>query len=295
VVVDDGSARRAEAYDLERQRGTTISVTDGRVQALYFNDTLEALDLKPGPLTLVEPDDLLGKELPIADLIYQAERSAGLGDWVEIPKADPVYYRYRDSALISGSVRRWASVEPLDGVQVCVYGTPEVPCAETLAGQFLLSGVVPGTNVVLSLSRVGFLPTLVMVSAEGAENDIAGSIFVISESQRDAIQDSVQATVDLQGAGLIDFITLAGLGSPVEGVAGTLEPNSGQTYTHFAGGMIASVAPGDYELTLDHPNRQFCGPSGNSFNWVGRRSNQVRLRVIAGYVTHLQGLICTSN
>jgi hypothetical protein len=291
ALIDDGGPLRGEVYDLKNSGGTAPDLSLAVIQALYFTDAPADLRMKPGSMTITDKEDPLGKRIPLFDKAFEIRLEGGVGSWTMIDEVEETYFKYRDNALIKGSVKKWGTLDTLDGVEVCAPDVQGVDCVITQGGQFEVEGFEPGSEVTLTLSRGDLLPTAVNLFVETGEVDIAASFYVMDFATLDTLTATIGVTPN-RSAGIVDYITFRGIANPISNVDGRLYPESGTTHRHLAGGIAFDVAPGDYQLFLTRPDREFCGPSGTAYNWFGEEPNEVRVKVMAGFVTHVQGLIC---
>jgi hypothetical protein len=202
---------------------------------------------------------------------------------------------------------------PIAGVQVCVYQNSAIPCVTTQAdGSFMMTRLPVRTNVLLTLKKAGYLPTVVPIETASTDTDGRGSPAYLAPAMGE--DPGIGQAIDWQNAGQIAIFginysasgSLAGTGTTV-----TLGPPSGEgpyyldgqqrlvsSATSFVniGAAYYNVEPGTYTLTfaaqtLDCEPLMF--PFGQAGFPITTPAHSVRFPVIAGYTTGLVGAICT--
>jgi hypothetical protein len=224
---------------------------------------------------------LLGSCRLFAD--YEFTNDSGVGD-------DPV---------ISGELLDFFTKQTLSGVEVCVYGMPELPCVVSdLTGHYELFGAPGGETGALQFLRDGYQPSLLFLAF--GERDysmdwelVALEHFTLLSIGADPPVDPLQATVIAGASGAIDGsyhlepadaegpVYLGGFGIDFEAVSIVEE---------F--GIFYNVPAGQYTLSLTHPTAS-CERSGVS--WPAEGAHEAIIEAVPGFLCAGPRFICNSD
>jgi hypothetical protein len=221
------------------------------------------------------------------------------------------------AAADAGDAAPPATTMPVAGAQVCVHQNAVIPCATTAAdGTFTLSGLPSFTNVVLTVLKDGYRPTLRPI--ETASTDMDGTARPIALTSATAPDPAVPVTIDWQNKGQL---TLFAIGPLVDagpnayggdfGASVALTPASGSgpffihddgtyalTATSFVGvaALYDNLDPGTYELTYTDAIHD-CAPILSPFGQYGFPAppTSVEFPIVAGYITGPVGIFCTAK
>jgi len=215
-----------------------------------------------------------------------------------------------------------APARAVEGARVCVDGHPEVACATTDAGgSFKLQGVPAREDLIVTVDKEGFLPTLEMLQTN-AEFYVPMRVPIAVHRASDLPQ-YLDVAVDTTGTGVLTFFAFAfnGKTTPdaLPGVQVALSPATGGGPFYFnknrkfdgtlkatdnfkgpfaddnvSSGLFLNVAPGDYKVTFTPPAGYTCSPLGAPFAWGLPIDGEsaVRATVRAGHLTTSIGMHC---
>jgi hypothetical protein len=207
------------------------------------------------------------------------------------------------------------ATQPVAGLRVCVYQDPTIPCVMSDAtGKFTLAGLPMMSDVVVSMTKTGYLPVLLPIETGSTDMDgsPAGPFPMTASATSSA--SSVPTTVDLIAKGMLVFFAIMpdnGSLSSVVGAIGTkvsLSPMDGsgpffQT-NHSAidpsatsvvdqNGFYFNLDPGTYQLTFADPHFD-CAPLSTPFGFgFPSPPSAVKFPIAAGYETAPVGVLCT--
>lgn len=226
---------------------------------------------------------------------------------------EPVTLDWR-AAWFDASSFEWDAVA---GATVCVDDHPEVDCQQTDAeGIFTLTNLPADSDVVLTLTKRGYLPTVKLIHTQSVDASVPQALVVLRESDLPAGLDGTKGVI---GFFVFDFPPGSGTPKNLPGVKVWLSPeteakpiyqvegeyDSSLTATPeipddansvglFTGGKYLDVPPGEYELHFTPPDGYKCQSIG--VNWSGipvPGEEAVRVIVRAGYYTADVGMNCT--
>jgi len=179
----------------------------------------------------------------------------------------------------------------IDGARVCVIEPAGGPCVTSAAdGTFTATGIPADTEMLLELTKDGFVPALATVTSGTVDVDfsylmarrttVATLGFVISETIM-----PTKGQIFIQtgaAAGVSVTLTPTSGAGPFYATAGGV-PSRTLTETTTSGTAIfANVDPGDYVVTFSHATLT-CTPTG--FAWTGTVAETTRLPVQADHIT----------
>ncbi len=204
---------------------------------------------------------------------------------------------------------------PVAGATVCVYQTPSIACATTDAtGLFTLRGLLPMTNVPITVAKDGYRPALVPIQTASTNMDGTSRPIDLERVQWDPVQPD---PMDWTRNAVVSFFAIALLpgyqlmfgGDPGASVALTPMAGDGPYYVRDDGtyvpdastlvataGIYANLPPGTYELTIRDTNHD-CSPILTPFAPYGYPAGTltVEFPALAGYITGPVGFFCTDK
>jgi hypothetical protein len=208
---------------------------------------------------------------------------------------------------------------PIEGVKVCAYQNPSIPCVMTDSnGHFQLGGLPPRTNVPVSLEKAGYLSELLAVGTPSTGTDNSGFPTFLSPVVP-MYPNIPGATVDSQNKGAIAVFAVAPARDAAagQGFAGdqgatiTISPDSGigpyfadrnnlfvtgaTTYADFLSAYF-NLDPGTYTVTVTDPINDceaIAFPYASDGYPVPNGMHEIQLPVAAGFTT-LGGVLCTT-
>ncbi len=219
------------------------------------------------------------------------------------------------------SGRRVSGGPPVEGVKVCVYQNPAIPCVMTDAnGDFTLAGLPPTTHIAVTLEKSGYYSELLAIGTPATDttNNVLPQFIspvipgfpalpgVTLDSQKGSVtlfaagpdNDAGVSGVSGNGVGSNPGLTMAFM--PQSG-DGPFFVNSDNTFAPTATSFVAllsqtfNVAPGMYTITFTDPNNNDCEPLNFPFDGNGYATSvkhTIQIPVAAGYTT-LAGVVCT--
>lgn len=208
-----------------------------------------------------------------------------------------------------------SGTQPVAGLRVCVYRDPTIPCVMSdSAGKFTLPGLPMMSDVVVSMTKTGYLPVLLPI--ETGSTDMDGSAvgpFPMTASATSSAS-SVPTTVDLVAKGMLVFFAIMpdnGSLSSVVGALGTkvsLSPMNGSgpffqtnhnaidpaaTSVVDQNGFYFNLDPGNYQLSFADPHFD-CAPLSTPWGFgFPSPPSAVKFPIVAGYETAPVGVLCT--
>lgn len=201
------------------------------------------------------------------------------------------------------------NTKPVVGVQVCIFEDNSTPCVSTDAnGDFTLTGVPSGVEILLEFTKSDYFPTLVTLTTEANPMSL-GELLAPSKFAVGILGLAVGATVDpTKGQLLFMAFTPATSGGGLTGeanVVATLDPKTGVGPYYFdanqqpdktltattttGAGVYANVDPGYAELTLSSFNKT-CTRLPTA--WAGSKPTAAKVRIVAGYLTGGAAIEC---
>jgi len=184
---------------------------------------------------------------------------------------------------------------PLGGLEVCVPGRDDYPCAKTGSDGRISAPVPPDSDVMLQCAAPMHVTTYMTLRTPGADFDV-GVFRLLEKATADLFaqtagvapdptrgillvnvyDDLVKRTVRVPDA--TTTLVSGGTATPVYG-GGFALPDSTLTATSPGGPAgFYDLAPGDYTVSLAHPARA----CSRGFAWPDADENTVRTRVFAG-------------
>ncbi|MCC7539186.1 MAG: hypothetical protein IT379_23390 [Deltaproteobacteria bacterium] len=208
---------------------------------------------------------------------------------------------------MTGRITDFISRAAVEGLEVCIYELPDLPCATTDAdGMFVLPGVPAEAEVRVTYRNDadGWQPTMVHFTTPPTDT---GFNFVVAEQTLvEALAADAGITVDPTKATVV-FNSQAGeMGSSggLAGVVPELDPDDAETVAFLTDafavsttlgatsnvgfGFFANVEPGPHTLRITHPDRDCRFP----FGWRGAQPNETRIEVVAGWFVSPSGGQC---
>ncbi len=204
-------------------------------------------------------------------------------------------------------------VIPLEGLEVCVYQDASIPCVMTdSTGRFTIGGLSAMSDIVISLKKTGYRPTLLAIET-GSTNMDGSAAGPYPIPRMGGSPSSSPVAVDLSTKGMAVFFAIGqgavgGLGdgvgtmvslSPATGNGpyfiddhGALDPSA--TSVVAQNGVYFNLAPGMYQIAFDDPNHDCASlsiPFG--FGFSTSLANSVKFPIVAGYQTGPIGVLCT--
>jgi hypothetical protein len=198
---------------------------------------------------------------------------------------------------------------PVEGLQVCVYQSASIPCVMTdSTGKFTIGGLPAMSDIVISLKKAGYRPTLLAIETGSTNMDgSAAGPYPISRLVGSPSSSPVAVDLSTKGAAVFFAIGPALVGalgtmvslSPTGGDgpyfvddAGALDPSATSVLTKS--GIYFNLDPGTYQMTFDEPDHDCASlsiPFG--FGFSTSLPNSVKFPIVAGYQTGPVGVICT--
>jgi hypothetical protein len=194
----------------------------------------------------------------------------------------------------------------IEGVEVCVLDVDDVACELTDDdGGFVLAGLPRDTDLVVTGTRDGLVPTAFLQNSGHEERNFVCTLYDQSFAELGA--ERMGTVYDPDAAhlafGVFHYARDPGadtLPPRTEGVQFTVSPATGTPYymnglfladddltstssSGFAG--VANLDPGDYELVLDNPG----GPCGTEhyFSWAFGEGEPVPFVGLAGFTSYV--------
>jgi hypothetical protein len=214
-----------------------------------------------------------------------------------------------------------AEYPAIAGARICVDARPELACATTDAqGFFTLNDVPIDTEIVLTIEKEGYVPSLKAMGLSRGDNVVRQPIVMFKMADLPA---DLGFDIDTKDSGIIDFFVFEFLdgGTPVvlPGVKVTLSPETEHGAVYFSepglfdptlratasysgsfgrgnvgSGRFFNVPAGDYTLTFTAPEGYTCAgftaPQAWGFPVPGKSA--VRAPVREGYATYGVGMHC---
>jgi len=201
------------------------------------------------------------------------------------------------------------ATKPVVGVQVCVFEDSSIPCVSTDSnGDFTLSNVPSGIEILLEFTKTDYFPTLVTLTTDANPMSL-GLLLAPSKLAVGLLAIALGTTVNpAKGQLLFNAFTPAEGGSGFDGeanVTAALEPKSGAgpyyfddkqlpdktlTATTITGaGVYANVDPGYAEVTLTSQSKT-CTRLATA--WAGSKPTTSKVRIVAGYLTGGAAIEC---
>lgn len=201
---------------------------------------------------------------------------------------------------LSGIVTDFGTPDPLEGMDVCVFGQPGIPCATTDAtGAYTLMGV-PVAEGAIEFTGPSRFPSLFW--GEGPMEDqvldynllstLAAAVLALSlgEEIDDSLGHLALAATDADGLAAGVSFTM----TPSSGAIGYLTPKgidpmlTETSQVGFAGWLNVDV--GEVEITASHPTLT-CVPGPGAL--VGATPDALRIDITAGYLGSTFPFVCT--
>jgi hypothetical protein len=216
-----------------------------------------------------------------------------------------------------------SQLPPIEGVNVCALGHPEIACAMTASdGTFTISGLTPGGRVALTFEKPGYISMIKPIEMGRTNEENTTPVLMSRASDQ---EPDLGFPIDLQSLGAVQLFVVSFAGtipdasasnlfglSAVPGVKVSMSPMSGNgPYYTDNGNRVAvdagstvgydalyfNVAPGDYTISVDDPNDN-CAAIAFTYASAGypvlSTPHGVAFPVAAGY-TDAVGVLCTRN
>lgn len=292
IVVKTEGGRPPSATAYARPFIGGLNIEDGpdvEYRALYFDATPAGLGIPTGALRLTEAGDASGIALAPMSAFRATVRDGTATPFVEDGDA-PIYVGLQQTGTLAFSVRQWGMAELLGGVEACVEGAPAGACRSSAGdGRITVGGLEPGADAVVRLSSSSIYDTAFMVNTTSPQAELGAAVYAMAPSFPADFAQMFGTTID-PSKGVVDIVAVFGFEQiPVDV---EISPASGRSHRNSNGNVIFDVDPGDYTIRISADGRSYCGPSGLGENWTGREGADVRVRVFAGTVTHVQNVIC---
>ncbi len=172
--------------------------------------------------------------------------------------------------IINQNVKDFVTGDPLDGVEICVYGRDDLDCATSDAnGSFALEAPA-GADISIHYTRADYWPMIVEAHTPDTDWTPADNMNMNTELEAELLMASSGFTLDsAKGHVLVsifDSVTVAGA-SGIEGASIDLSGGDGVTAylgtnslldasltatTTNGNAMVLNVEPGQYILTVSH-------------------------------------------
>jgi hypothetical protein len=288
-----GAAPGAEAFERPFVPSLDVDETkDVVVRLLYFRGRPDAVGVRPGALVLTDASDEVALEL-VPDSAYEASVTDGEATAFAPFSADPIHVAPARPGRLRFSVRQWGMAELLGGIEACIDGAPAAACKRSnTTGGITLGGIEPGAVHVVRLRGAEIADTAFMVQTTSEMAELGSSIFAMPREMPANVASNFGTTLDTT-MGVIDVVAHTGpLNFDPQPVNVVLSPSSGESFRSTTGNLVFNVLPGEYSVSISADDKEYCGPSGLGENWLGRDRSEVRLRVFAGTVTHVQNIVC---
>lgn len=197
-----------------------------------------------------------------------------------------------DTVTLSGVVSDFASGDPLENIEVCVFEQPGIPCATSdAAGAYSLMGV-PVAEGAIEFNGANRFPSLFW-GAGPMEDDVL-DYRLLSTLAATVLAVALDEQID-DNLGHLALGVTGPDGMLLEGVSFTMDPPSGAlgyitpdgidpiltatSQVGFAGWVNVDV--GEVEITASHPTLN-CVPGPGSL--IGSSPDALRIDVTAGYL-----------
>jgi len=205
------------------------------------------------------------------------------------------------TVTLTGIVTDFGTPDPLEGMNVCVFGQDGIPCATTDAtGAYSLMGV-PVAEGAIEFTGPSRFPSLFW--GEGPAEDQILNYNLLSTLAAAALAVFLGEQID-DSLGHLALAVSDGDGTLVSGVSFTMTPSSGAlgyltpdgidpqltetTEVGFAGWLNVDV--GEVEITASHPTLT-CVPGPGAL--VGATPDALRIEVTAAYLGSTFPFVCT--
>jgi hypothetical protein len=220
----------------------------------------------------------------------------------------------------------------IEGAKVCVEAQPAISCAMTDAqGNFTLNDLPASAEIVLTIEKDGFIPSLKPIETAGPPNLATQDIATVVPQpivmfQAADLPTNLGFDIDTKDSGIIDFFVLVFQGanqsnpSPLAGVKVALSPTTQTGAVYFSepgvfdpalqatasfGGTVGlgnltsghffNVPPGDYKVTFTGPAGYTCATLTSpvpAWGFPVPGQSAVRVPVRAGHNTANIGMHC---
>lgn len=306
VLFDGAGTLTASIFDLTATPSPEVTPPEDfhgplRTRILYYYDPIDTFGVAPGPLKLVALGVPGSRALPPFPRGQEQTHKIGgtVSAWTGITSVEAIYYAIPIPTVgnLTLSLRSWGAVVALPNVEVCTQdGSPQNCATSSADGRVKLDGLPTNEPIVLLLREASRVPTSLTVYLTQASTTLAGNIFLMTPDDLGLIARVAGVTLDQVGAGQVDLEAFSGqfATDPVSDIAATLNPMSGASFPTGGGVDILNAQPGDYEVKIATP-RMFCGISGGGAHWLAEDGRTPKIRVIAGFVTQLQSISCSSS
>lgn len=205
-----------------------------------------------------------------------------------------------DTVTLSGTVTDFGSPDPLQGIEVCVFGE-DIPCATTdAAGAYVLSGV-PAAEGAIEFTGTGRFPSLFW--GEGPMDDQVLDYNLLSNVAANVLAAVLGEPIDAE-LGHLALAAVDGDGALLSGVSFSMTPSSGvvgyltpdgidpmltvTSEVGFAGWLNVDV--GEVEITANHPTLT-CVPGPGAL--VGATPDALRIDINAAYLGSTFPFVCS--
>ncbi len=206
-----------------------------------------------------------------------------------------------ETVTLSGVVTDFGTPDPLEGMDVCVFGLDGIPCATTDAtGAYTLMGV-PVSEGAIEFTGPSRFPSLFW--GEGPMEDQVLNYNLLSTLAAAVLAVSLGEEIN-DNLGHLALAVSDGDGALVSGASFTMTPSSGAigyltttgidpkltatTEVGFAGWLNVDV--GEVEITASHPTLT-CVPGPGAL--VGATPDALRIDVTAAYLGSTFPFVCT--
>jgi hypothetical protein len=213
----------------------------------------------------------------------------------------------------------------IEGAKICLAAQPDMGCATTdPRGHFTLKDVLPNAEVVLTIEKDGYIPSLKPIRTTDQDNVVSQPIVMLKSTD---LPNGLGFDVDTKDSGIIDFFAMVFpqddpfnpgplWGVKVElspkpeihpvyfGERGVLDPALTATASYdgtfglgnLSSGRFFNVPPGDYTLSFTPPPGYACYSLTDPLAAWGfplPMRSAVRVPVRAGYDTTNVGVHCS--
>ncbi|HRH00177.1 MAG TPA: hypothetical protein PLR99_28225 [Polyangiaceae bacterium] len=207
-------------------------------------------------------------------------------------------------ASIRPTVRLTGTIAEGDGFEVCVYEHPEVACALSKNGGMVeLTGVPASSELLVSVTKAGYVPQLRFVVTETADLVMGTPRGPFTPESMASETARVGVTFDAAKTTLVVAAyeaTDAGV-TPALGATFTLAPASGsgpfyldegnhlnpdtKGLTSQAGAWFVNLDPGEGEVVVKTSDAGRVCAARSQRSWASPKPNTLRIRNVPGYQT----------